>query len=33
MFLKNNDIFEVENALILLELSWNAGIYIVYFNN
>jgi len=29
MFLKINDIFKVENVFILLELSWNVGIYIV----
>jgi len=33
MFLKNNDIFEGKDALIVLELSWNAGMYIVYLNN
>jgi len=30
--LKKNDTFEVENIFILLESSWNGGMYIVYLN-
>jgi len=32
MFLKTDDIFEVDNDFIWIESSWIGGIYVVYLN-